>query len=102
MFCRTHEPHRSILPSRIQRRERACKPIVDQLEGRRLLSAYPILTVNTTVDEKDGGTLVSPAGPDMKLSLREAITVANLDSGANTINFNIPTTDPNYNGQWWT
>jgi hypothetical protein len=75
---------------------------VHQLEGRTLLSAYPVLTVNTTVDEKDGGTLVSPAGPDMKLSLREAITVANLDSGANTINFNIPTTDPNYNAQWWT
>jgi len=81
---------------------------LEQLEERKLLAAFPILTVNTTLDEMDGGTLASPAGPDMKLSLREAITVANLDAGANMIKFNIPIPTiadpefPDYNGQWWT
>src|SRR5262249_13101522 len=41
-------------------------------------------------DDLDGGTLADPAGPDGTLSLREAITVANLNPGTDTINFNIP------------
>ena len=54
----------------------------EPLEDRRLLA---ILTVTTTVDELDGGTLLSPAGADGKLSLREAINVANLNPGPDTI-----------------
>ena len=38
MLCRTRQSHRSILPLRLGRCERACKPVVDQLENRRLLS----------------------------------------------------------------
>ena len=59
----------------------------EQLEGRMLLTAQ--LVVNTTADDLDGGTVANPSGPDGTLSLREAITVANLDGGAN-ITFNIP------------
>src|SRR5262249_10254192 len=52
-----------------------------------------VLTVTTTNDDADGGTLADPAGPDGTLSLREAIQVVNsdfADSALNrdTINFN--------------
>jgi hypothetical protein len=56
------------------------------LEDRCVLSTF---TVTTTADDIDGGTLLNPAGPDGTLSLREAITVANLSSGTDTIAFNI-------------
>ncbi|HQU41920.1 MAG TPA: hypothetical protein PK867_03875 [Pirellulales bacterium] len=59
----------------------------EQLEGRIMLTAQ--LVVNTTADDIDGGTVADPSGPDGTLSLREAITVANLDGGAN-ISINIP------------
>ena len=32
----------------------------------------------------------------------EAINTANASPGGDLIQFNIPTTDPGYNGQWWT
>jgi uncharacterized repeat protein (TIGR01451 family) len=35
-------------------------------------------------------------------SLRQAILDVNSNSGADYISFNIPTSDPNFNGQWWT
>ena len=59
----------------------------EQLEGRMLLTAQ--LVVNTTADDLDGGTVANPSGPDGTLSLREAVTVANLEGGAN-ITFAIP------------
>jgi parallel beta-helix repeat protein len=97
------EHAQAVCQRRRPRQKRAsCRPWLERLEDRTLPSTYPTLTVNTTLDEMDGGTLASPAGPDMKLSLREAITVANLDAGANTIAFNIPTSDPGFNGSWWT
>ena len=85
------------------------RPAVDVLEDRQLLST---ITVNTTADE---------TAADSALSLREAIEVSNGTlavsslstqeqaqvSGAvgstNTIDFNIPTTDPGYDattGVW--
>ena len=54
----------------------------EPLEDRRLLAT---LTVTTTIDELDGGTLANPKGPDGLLSLREAIQVANLNLGPDTI-----------------
>jgi hypothetical protein len=47
--------------------------MVEALEDRLTPS---ILTVNTALDEFDGGTLANPAGPDGQLSLREAISAA--------------------------
>jgi predicted outer membrane repeat protein len=52
------------------------------LEYRRLLA---VLTVTTTIDELDGGTLANHNGPDGKLSLREAINLANLSPGPDTV-----------------
>jgi hypothetical protein len=60
---------------------------LELLEDRRVPSTF---TVTTTADDIDGGTLANPAGPDGTLSLREAITVANLSAGTDTIAFNIP------------
>jgi hypothetical protein len=56
------------------------------------LGTFEYYLVNTTADDADGGTLADPAGPDGTLSLREAITVANLHPGPDTILFNIPGT----------
>src|SRR5207237_5057949 len=64
-----------------------CQPRLEILEDRRVPSTF---TVTTTADDLDGGTLANPAGPDGTLSLREAITVANLSAGTDTIAFNIP------------
>src|SRR5215813_11265306 len=52
------------------------------LEDRRLLA---VITVTTTADVLDGGTLGNPAGPDGKISLREAVNLANLSGGPDTI-----------------
>ena len=92
-----------------QKSRRRKKLQVEVLEDRQLLST---ITVNTTADD---------TSPDATLSLREAIEVSNGTlavsslstqeqaqvSGAvgstNTIDFNIPTTDPGYNaatGVW--
>ncbi len=97
---------RSIYALKSRRRQR---PAVDVLEDRQLLST---ITVSTTADE---------TAADSALSLREAIEVSNGTlavsslstqaqaqvSGAvgstNTIDFNIPTTDPGYDattGVW--
>src|SRR5436190_15639732 len=91
-------------PKRARRRRATWKPLLELLEVRTAPSAYPIF-VNTTLDEDDAvmGTLAPPAGPDMKLSLREAINYAN-DTPGTTINFAIPTGDLGYNATlgWWT
>ena len=102
----------SILPSRQtqakpahrpqSKRRKTWQPLLEQLEARTVPS---IITVNTTMDEDDAvmDTLMPPAGPDMKLSLREAINYAN-DNPGTTIDFNIPTTDLGHNtpslGAW--
>src|SRR5262249_41039443 len=65
-----------------------CRPRLELLEDRRVPSTF---TVTTTADDLDGGTLANPAGPDGTLSLREAITAANMSAGS-TIAFNIPGT----------
>jgi hypothetical protein len=73
------------------RRSRRFRPSVEALENRSL-PAPVTLTVTTNLDEADGGTLQNPAGPDGKLSLREAILVANLNPagvGVITIDFAI-------------
>src|ERR1700704_2176239 len=90
----------SAKPTRRSRRQSRAswKPLLEQLECRAVPSTF---TVNTTLDEDDATPMLS-AGPDGNLSLREAINAANANPGPDTINFNIPTTDPNYNGQWWT
>ncbi|MEJ2709538.1 MAG: CSLREA domain-containing protein [Anaerolineales bacterium] len=49
-------------------------------------------TVNTTSDENDGSC------SDGDCSLRDAIILANANPGADTIQFNIPGTDPNCMG----
>src|SRR5262245_5973271 len=64
------------------RSARPFRPRVELLEDR---VAPAILTVTTTADELDGGTLADRAGPDGKLSLREAISVANLSAGPDVI-----------------
>jgi hypothetical protein len=64
------------------------QPRLELLEDRLVPS---IFTVNTTSDDLDGGTLADPAGPDGTLSLREAITVANLNPGQ-SIEITIPGT----------
>src|SRR5581483_5640046 len=48
------------------------------------------LIVTTTDDESDGGTLNDPAGADHVLSLREALAVADLMPGVQTIGFKLP------------
>jgi parallel beta-helix repeat protein len=67
----------------------------EQLETRTLLAA--VFTVTNTSDVDDGGP-----GTDANVSLREAIRNANVPGGPDIINFNIPTSDPGHNGEWWT
>jgi parallel beta-helix repeat protein len=59
-------------------RRKTFRPVLDALEDRRV-PAPVLLTVTTNLDEADGGTLRNPAGPDGKLSLREAIMVADVE-----------------------
>ena len=96
----------SISASKSRRRRRVC---LEVLEDRQLLST---IMVNTTADDTT---------PDSTLSLREAIEVSNgtlpvsslstqeqaqvsgAVSSTNTIDFNVPKTDPGYNattGVW--
>jgi outer membrane protein assembly factor BamB len=70
------------------------------------LSAQAVV-VDATTDVLDGNVtsipnLIAGPGADGVISLREAITAANADPGQDTIQFNIPTSDPGYNGIWWT
>src|SRR5262245_49425280 len=59
-----------------------CRPALEPLEYRCVPA---IFTVTTTADAIDGGTLADPTGPDGKLSLREAINLANLSPGLDTV-----------------
>lgn len=77
---------------------------LEQLEDRRVLATF---VVNTTVDLPDAnpgdGYCDADPSPLVDLcTLRAAIQEANLNPGPDTILFNIPETDPGYNGQWWT
>jgi hypothetical protein len=73
--------------------------VVSRLEDRTLLSTY---TVNLTSDT--GASSGTDAGTgDPSGDLRWAITHANADSTADVINFDLPTSDPNYDaatGSW--
>jgi len=53
-------------------------------------------TVNSTADPGDG---VCDA---TECTLKEAIDAANANPGLDVIEFAIPTTDPGFNGHWWT
>ena len=59
----------------------------------------PSLIVTTTADEDDG---TSDPRAGTGTSLREAMLYANSNPGADTVSFNIPTTDAGYNGNVWT
>ncbi len=63
------------------------------------------ITVDTTSDVADfGGAqhIGDLPGPDGVVSLREAIIAANNTPGSETIAFNIPTSDPGFNGTFFT
>ncbi len=66
------------------------------------IDAIPDIFVTTTSDFADfgGGQQVSNLpGGDGLVSLREAIIAANNTSGSQVIGFNIPTSDPGFDGQ---
>jgi hypothetical protein len=61
------------------------------------------IVINTTLDIIDFGgtqTIADLPGPDGLVSLAEGVIAANNSPGPDTIAFNIPTTDPNYNLSW--
>jgi hypothetical protein len=63
------------------------------------------IVVDTTSDVADFGGAQQVGdlpGPDGKVSLREAIRAANNTPGPQLIGFAIPTSDPGFNGQWFT
>ena len=82
MFWSHRQPSRKKTTSAKRRQPLQFRAKVEALEDRRLLA---VLTVTTTIDELDGGTLANHNGPDGKLSLREAINLANLSGGPDTI-----------------
>jgi CSLREA domain-containing protein len=61
---------------------------------------FSTLEVNTTADPGSGGCTAIGIGDGC--TLREAITAANADFGAETITFNIPNTDPGFVGGVYT
>src|SRR4051812_42787084 len=74
---------RSLLPIATHRATRsASDSAIERLESRIAPATF---TVTTFVDELDGGTAADPAGPDHKLSLREAISAANATAGPDII-----------------
>jgi hypothetical protein len=76
-------------PARPPRRRRPVRLTVEEFEVRLL----PSLTVNTSGDDNDGGTLNDHDGPDHTLSLREAIELVNLGVDT-TIDFSVSTVQP--------
>ncbi len=73
------------------RRRTSRKAVSEPLEERRLLSTIVVNTTSDDINPLDGTT-----------SLREAMKAAETNPAADLIKFSIPTTDPGYNGQWWT
>ncbi len=74
---------------------------VSRKRGYTLLNVLIGLALTATVAQADTFTVINTndAGAG---SLRQAIFDANANAGPDTIEFNISTNDPNYNGQWWT
>jgi hypothetical protein len=69
------------------------------------VQAAPVIVVTTTADVMDFGALQQVGnlpGTDGLVSLREAITAANNSPGPQVIAFNIPTTDPGFDGKVFT
>lgn len=65
------------------------------------LAQTSTIIVNSTSDIEDFGgaqQIGDLPGPDGQVTLREAITAANNTAGPQTIAFNIPITDPGFNG----
>lgn len=65
------------------------------------LAQTSTIIVNSTSDIEDFGgaqQIGDLPGPDGRVTLREAITAANNTAGPQTIAFNIPITDPGFNG----
>lgn len=70
-----------------------------------LHKAPPDILVTTTSDVADFGgaqQIGDLPGPDRLVSLREAIVAANNTSGPQVIGFNIPTSDPGFDGSVFT
>src|SRR5919109_4441215 len=65
------------------------------------LAQTSTIVVNSTSDIEDFGGAQQVGdlpGPDGQVTLREAITASNNTLGPQTIAFNIPTSDPGFNG----
>src|SRR2546423_4828682 len=60
------------------------------------------LVVNSTGDGDNVGSPSSCNDGTGKCTLRAAIEVANAHAGDNSIRIAIPTSDPNFNGTFWT
>ena len=96
----------SVFASKLRRRRRV---LVEVLEDRQLLST---ITVNTTADDTTAGATLSLREAIevsdgtlavSSLSTQEQAQVSGAVGATNTIDFNIPTTDPGYNattGVW--
>src|SRR5262245_49291434 len=96
---RTHRPRLGLL-----RRNRH-KPWLEELEERRLLSTF---SVNLTADVGDATAVDGLCDSDLttlgdQCTLRAAIEQANSTAGTDSVEFNIPTTDPGFSsttGTW--
>ncbi|MBN1301824.1 MAG: hypothetical protein JW995_11475 [Melioribacteraceae bacterium] len=69
------------------------------------LTSTPDIVVNTTLDVEDFDEplqIKDLPGPDGLVSLREAIIAANHTPGPQVIGFNIPASDPGFNGKVFT
>jgi hypothetical protein len=95
----------SVFASKLRRRRRVR---VEVLEDRQLLST---ITVNTTGDNTTAGATLSLRQAIevsdgtlsvSSLSTQEQAQVSGAVGATNTINFNIPTTDPGYKAGVWT
>ncbi|HZD57295.1 MAG TPA: right-handed parallel beta-helix repeat-containing protein [Anaerolineales bacterium] len=72
------------------------------LLARHVRAQVAVITVNSTSDLEDFGGAQQVGdlpGPDGLVTLREALTAANNTLGSQTVAFNIPTSDPGFNGQ---
>lgn len=61
-------------------------------------STFVVTTTGDVVDFGGAQRDTDLPGPDGTVSLREAVTAANNTPGPQTIGFDIPVSDPNFNG----